>query len=83
MDWHARDKVIRKARALLTEYAAAYVEAMPRWYRMSDEQREASESARRLRDDTWGDRERQAAEALLALMEPDPLASEHRAAVGA
>ena len=78
MDWPARDKVIRKARALLTEYANAYVESMPRWYRMTDEQREIAEAARRLRDDEWAARERAAAAALLALLPPDPEAEAHR-----
>jgi hypothetical protein len=81
MDWHKRDKVIRKARTLLAEYAAAYVEAMPRWYRMTEEQREASAAARALNDEAWAEREREAAEALYAAMPADPQASEHRAAV--
>ena len=81
MDWHKRDKVIRKARTLLAEYAEAYVEAMPRWYRMTDEQREASAAARALSDEMWAQREREAAEAIYAAMPADPEASEHRAAV--
>ena len=81
MDWHARDKVIRKARTLLAEYANAYVEAMPRWYRMTDEQREASAAARALNDEMWAQQEREAAQALLSAMPADPRADEHRAEV--
>lgn len=81
MDWPKRDKVIRKARALLTEYANAYVEAMPRFYRMTEEQREVAEAARRLRDDSWAEREREAARALLALLPDDPEAVSRRVAL--
>jgi len=48
---------------------------------MTEEQREAARRDREMRDDLWGQRERETAAALLARMGEDPAAAERRKAV--
>lgn len=75
MDWHARDKALRRARRLLEGYGEMVAPAdHERW--------RATTAAKRIRNADWAAALREEARILLHDMGPDPQADEHRAAVG-